>query len=122
MDITGAGNHPGFVLGHAGARIIAISGALEGRFLIAARLLGSDAPLGKPIRAEALLANVAEVLTARRCGEDKSAATTRLSAFLQRSHPLNLLADPWMEFVVLPDGPDRWRTIPLSDPNITPNR
>jgi CheY-like chemotaxis protein len=46
--------------------IIAISGAFGGQFLKTAKLLGADAVLSKTVNAELLLANVAEVLRARR--------------------------------------------------------
>jgi PAS domain S-box-containing protein len=49
-----------------GIGIIAISGAFGGQFLEAARILGADASLGKPVSAELLLAKVAEVLKLRR--------------------------------------------------------
>ena len=49
-----------------GIGIIAISGAFGGQFLEAARMLGADASLGKPVSAEQLLAKVAEVLKLRR--------------------------------------------------------
>ncbi|MCX6627029.1 MAG: response regulator, partial [Candidatus Solibacter sp.] len=51
-----------------GVGIIAISGAFEGRLLKAARLLGADAALSKPVAAELLLASVAEVLKSRQSG------------------------------------------------------
>ena len=46
--------------------IIAISGAFGGEFLKAARMLGADAALHKPLSAELLLVRVAEVLKLRR--------------------------------------------------------
>jgi CheY-like chemotaxis protein len=49
-----------------GIGIIAISGAFKGQFLKTARFLGADAVLNKPVSAELLLANVAEVLKPRR--------------------------------------------------------
>ncbi len=49
-----------------GIGIIAISGALGGQFLEAARLLGAQVVLSKPISAGLLLAKVAEVLKSRR--------------------------------------------------------
>ena len=48
-----------------GIGIIAISGALGGRYLKTARLLGADAVLNKPVSAAALLASVAGVLKTR---------------------------------------------------------
>jgi PAS domain S-box-containing protein len=45
--------------------IIAISGAFGGQFLSMAKTLGADLVLDKPVSAEVLLANVAEVLTRR---------------------------------------------------------
>ncbi len=45
-----------------GVGIIAVSGAFGGRFLAAARMLGADAVLGKPVSPETLLAKVKEVL------------------------------------------------------------
>jgi PAS domain S-box-containing protein len=49
-----------------GVGIIAMSGTFGGQFLNAAEALGADATLIKPIRAELLLARVAEVLKSRR--------------------------------------------------------
>jgi PAS domain S-box-containing protein len=49
-----------------GVRIIAISGAFDGRFLETARILGADAVLSKPVSAGLLSAKVAEVLKTRR--------------------------------------------------------
>ena len=49
-----------------GIGIIALSGAFEGQFLKAARMLGADAVLGKPVSIELLLAKIAEVLASRR--------------------------------------------------------
>ena len=46
--------------------IIAMSGAFGGEFLKAARLLGADAALSKPVGADLLLAKVAEVLRSPR--------------------------------------------------------
>jgi CheY-like chemotaxis protein len=45
--------------------IVAISGAFGGQFLKAARAMGADAALGKPLNSELLLATVAEVLQRR---------------------------------------------------------
>jgi len=47
-------------------RIIAISGAFEGRYLSTAKVLGADMVLDKPVSCELLLAKVAEVLTRQR--------------------------------------------------------
>jgi two-component system cell cycle sensor histidine kinase/response regulator CckA len=49
----------------AGIGIIAISGAFGGRYLEAARQLGAQSVLTKPVSAEVLLGKVAEVLKAR---------------------------------------------------------
>ena len=49
-----------------GVGIIAISGAYQGRFLAAARMLGADAVMGKPVDPESLLAKVREVLAVNR--------------------------------------------------------
>jgi len=49
-----------------GVGIIATSGAFGGLFLKAAKTLGADAVLAKPVTPELLLAKVAEVLTMRR--------------------------------------------------------
>jgi len=57
-----------------GIAIIAISGAFGGRYLKAAQRLGANAALGKPIRAELLLATVAAVLNSGTTKEDASAA------------------------------------------------
>ena len=45
--------------------IIAISGAFDGQFLKAAKLVGADVVLPKPMDADLLLARVAEVLSRR---------------------------------------------------------
>jgi len=50
----------------AGIGIIAMSGAFGGEFLEVARKLGAHAVLSKPLRADLLLAKVAEVLKSRR--------------------------------------------------------
>jgi hypothetical protein len=49
-----------------GVGIIAISGAFGGQFLKTAKMLGAAAVLNKPVSAELLLANVADVLKSRR--------------------------------------------------------
>ncbi|MGO9231918.1 MAG: response regulator [Bryobacteraceae bacterium] len=49
----------------AGIEIIAMSGLLGGEFLEAARKLGAQAVLSKPVSADVLLAKVAEVLRSR---------------------------------------------------------
>lgn len=49
-----------------GVRIIAISGAFAGKFLKAAKMLGADAVLSKPVSADQLLTTVAEVVKPRR--------------------------------------------------------
>jgi hypothetical protein len=49
-----------------GVRIIAISGAFGGQFLKAAKLLGADAVLSKPVNAELLLDQVKQVLRLRK--------------------------------------------------------
>jgi len=49
-----------------GVGIIAVSGAFGGTFLAAARMLGADAVLEKPVSAEALLDKVTEVIAVKR--------------------------------------------------------
>ncbi len=51
-------------------RIIATSGAFNGRFLGMAKMLGADAALSKPFSPEALLAKVEEVLAPRPCADN----------------------------------------------------
>jgi PAS domain S-box-containing protein len=51
--------------------IVAISGAFGGQFLKAARAMGADAALGKPLNSELLLATVAEVLQRRPVGSSR---------------------------------------------------
>ena len=48
--------------------IVAISGAFGGQFLNTAKILGADAILDKPLRADALLAKVSEILSRRAAG------------------------------------------------------
>ncbi len=57
-----------------GLGVIAISGAEGGLYLPAARLLGADATIRKPLRAEELIAEVERVLRARRDVEVRAGA------------------------------------------------
>jgi PAS domain S-box-containing protein len=62
-----------------GVGIIAISGALGGEYLKAAKLLGADVALSKPMNAELLLAKVAEMLQRRPSAFRADPASTPIS-------------------------------------------